>query len=88
MLLYYDVIDGDVNKFDEEANESHDSKANGCSKSDLLKFCKQNEKISFTKAVYQILWRILLELFQNRNTQNKWYLCSFGTYSIFRMKEI
>ena len=51
MLLYYDVIDGDVNKFDEEANESHDSKANGCSKSDLLKFCKQNEKISFTKAV-------------------------------------
>ena len=47
VLLYYDVIDGNMNKFDEKANESHDSKTNGSGQGDLLKFCKQNKRIQY-----------------------------------------
>ena len=31
-----DVVDGNVDELDEESNESHESKANGCSNGNLL----------------------------------------------------
>ena len=31
-----DVVDGDVDEFDKESNESHESKSNSCSNSNLL----------------------------------------------------
>ena len=34
-----------------------------------------------------ILWRVLLGLFRNRNTRNRRYLCSFGSSSVFDRKE-
>ena len=34
------------------------------------------------------LGRVLLGLFRNRNTQNRRYLCSFGSYSVFGMNGI
>ena len=37
-LLYYDVVDGNVDEFDKKPNESHDGKTNGCSKGYFLKF--------------------------------------------------
>ena len=43
MSLHYDIVDGDVNEFDEKANEAHDSKTNSSGKGNLLKFCEQNE---------------------------------------------
>ena len=38
MLLDPDnnVVDGDVNEFDEEADEAHDGEANGCGDGNLL----------------------------------------------------
>ena len=27
-------------------------------------------------------------LFRNRNTRNRWYLCSFGSHSVYRMNRI
>ena len=35
-----------------------------------------------------ILGRVLLELFRNRNTWNRRYLCSFGRYSVFGMNRM
>ena len=40
VLLHYDVVDGNVNEFDEKANESHDSKTNGSRQGNFLEFCK------------------------------------------------
>lgn len=39
--LHNDVVDGDVNEFDEETNETHDSKPNRCSHGNLLEFCRK-----------------------------------------------
>jgi hypothetical protein len=36
--LHNDVVDGNMNEFDEEPNESHDSKTNGSCDSNLLEF--------------------------------------------------
>lgn len=36
--LHDDVVDRDVNEFDEETNETHDGKSNGCGHGDLLEF--------------------------------------------------
>lgn len=33
-----DIVDGDVDEFDEESNEAHDGKSNCCSHSNLLEF--------------------------------------------------
>ena len=35
-----------------------------------------------------LLGRVLLGLFRNRNTRNRRYLCSFGSYSVFGMNGI
>jgi len=43
VLLYYDVIDGNVNEFDEKANESHDSKTNGSCQGNFLELCKDKK---------------------------------------------
>ena len=40
VLLHYDVVDGNVNEFDEKANESHDSKTNGSCQGNFLELCK------------------------------------------------
>lgn len=34
--IHNDVVDWDVDEFDEEANESHDTESDGSGKSDLL----------------------------------------------------
>lgn len=34
--LHDDVVDGDVNEFDEETDEAHDGKPNGCGHGYLL----------------------------------------------------
>ena len=34
------------------------------------------------------LGRVLVGLFRNRNTRNRRYLCSFGSYSVFGMNRI
>ena len=39
--LHNDVIDGDVDEFDKEANESHDGKADGGGESDFLKLYRK-----------------------------------------------
>ena len=47
-----DVVDGDVNKFDKESDEAHDSEPNGGSDGDLLEFWKRNKnrlKVCSTK---------------------------------------
>lgn len=36
--LHNNIVDWDVNEFDEKANEAHDAKTDGSSKSDLLEF--------------------------------------------------
>ncbi len=38
-----DVIDGNVDEFDEESNKAHDGKSNCGSNSDLLELCKQRK---------------------------------------------
>lgn len=40
LLLYNDVVDGNMNQFDKETNESHDSEANSCGKGNLLELWK------------------------------------------------
>lgn len=35
-----DIVDRDVDQFDEESNESHDGEADGRGYGDLLKLCK------------------------------------------------
>lgn len=42
-LLHYDVVDGNVNEFDEKADESHDSKTNGSCQSNFLEFYKDKK---------------------------------------------
>ena len=39
-LLHYDVVDGNVNEFDEKANESQDGKTNSSCQGNFLEFCK------------------------------------------------
>lgn len=34
--LHNDIVDGDVNEFDEETDEPHDGKSDGCCHGDLL----------------------------------------------------
>lgn len=41
--LHNDVVDWNVNKFNEESNESHYAKTNGSSNGNLLKFCNNKE---------------------------------------------
>ena len=36
-----DVVDGDVNELDEEADEAHDRESDGGGHGDLLEFCKR-----------------------------------------------
>lgn len=43
-LLHYDVIDGNMNEFDEKPNKSHDGKTNGSCKGNFLEFCKKEQK--------------------------------------------
>ena len=37
--LHNDVVDGDVDQLDEEANEAHHREANGSGNGDLLQLC-------------------------------------------------
>lgn len=43
--LHNDVINGDVNEFNEKSNKAHDCKTNCCGDGNLLKFC--NGKINY-----------------------------------------
>lgn len=43
VLLHYDVVDGNVNEFDEKANEPHDSKTNGSCQGNFLELCKDKK---------------------------------------------
>ena len=47
-------------------------------------------KVSWTgiKLIFNVLGCVLLGLFRNRNTRNRRYLCSFGSYSVFGMNGI
>ena len=44
--LHNDIVDGNMNELDEEANESHDGKTDGCGNGDLLELC--NLKYTYT----------------------------------------
>ena len=46
--LHYDVIDGDVDEFYKESNESHDCKPDGRGQSDALELCKKPKKLIFS----------------------------------------
>lgn len=43
IYLHNDVIDGNVNQFDEESNEAHYTKANSSGDRNLLKFCRKRK---------------------------------------------
>jgi hypothetical protein len=39
--LHNDVVDGNVDELDEEANEAHQAETNSCGHGNLLEFCKK-----------------------------------------------
>lgn len=43
MYLHNDVVDGYVDEFDEETNETHNAKTDGRSDGDFLELCKRNK---------------------------------------------
>ena len=38
--LHNDVVDGNMDEFDEETDEFHDGRSNGCCHDNLLELCK------------------------------------------------
>lgn len=47
-----DVVDGDVNEFDEEADEAHDGKPNRCGHGNFLEFFS----VGFCASFYEPYW--------------------------------
>lgn len=47
-----DIIDGNMNEFDEESNETHDAEADGCGNSNLLEFTS----VRFRATLHQTQW--------------------------------
>lgn len=43
------LVDGDEEQLDEEADQTHDQKANECCQADLLELCPSEEKANFGK---------------------------------------
>lgn len=53
--LHNDVVDGNVDEFDKEANESHDGKTDSCGHGNFLEFC-ENAKQPIKPLTFYNLW--------------------------------
>jgi hypothetical protein len=55
--LHNDVVDGNVDELNKEANEAHQAEANSCGHGNLLEFCKSLKLI--IKYTQQALWKVV-----------------------------
>ena len=46
IYLHNDVVDGDVDQFDKETNETHDGKSDSCCHGNLLELCTQIKRLT------------------------------------------